>query len=249
VLTRCTAITLAALLSLFWSRAGAGQSDDDQIARAHYATGIAYYDRAQYRLAAREFEEAYRLAPRPPLLYDIARACQKLGDLGRAVEFYEAYLVAAPSALETELINSSLATMRPRVAEVRISSPAKEGTLFVDGEPRTIHARGALYVTAGRRTLTLRSEGIFEATIRVELLGGERRSLLLDPLDQKAMSERARRPRPRWLWPVVGVSAAVVAAVAVTLGITLGRTDYTDRGRATCSGPSCLLLDGTQAAK
>lgn len=249
MLKRYIAMMLATLLCVFGSQAGAGQSDDDRIARAHYATGIEYYDRAQYRLAAREFEEAYRLAPRPPLLYDIARSCQKLGDLGRAVEFYEAYLLAAPSALETELINGSLATMRPRVAEVRITSRAKVAALFVDGEPRRMDARGALWVTAGRRSFALRSEGALEAVVHVELRGGERRSLTLDPLDPKTMSERARAPRPRWLWPVVGVSAVVVAAVAVTLGLTLGRTDYTDRGRATCTGPSCLLIDGTQAPK
>jgi hypothetical protein len=48
----------------------------------------------------------------------------------------------------------------------------------------------------------------------------------------------------RWLWPVVGVSAAVVVSAAIA-GIVVGArgTDYRDNGRALCAGQSgCSVI-------
>src|SRR4051812_27025680 len=69
-----------------------GDNTDDEIARAHFATGLSYYDSDRFASAVKEFLESYRLSKRPELLYNIARSYEKLGDPGHAVVYYRKFL-------------------------------------------------------------------------------------------------------------------------------------------------------------
>jgi hypothetical protein len=60
-------------------------------------TGARAYAERNYRAAIEKFVEAYAIDHDPNLLFNIARCYEKLGDLGAAIEKYEAF-VAAPGA-------------------------------------------------------------------------------------------------------------------------------------------------------
>ena len=151
---RLARIALAAAVFLGCARGIANKPADADVARAHYTTGLSYYDRLQYKLAAREFLESYRLSPRPELLYNIARAYEKLGDLGLALDFYGRYLPAA-RAIDAREVQATMAALSGHVASVRVQTSDTNAMAFVDGEPRDGVPPGPFLVTEGQRTLML----------------------------------------------------------------------------------------------
>jgi tetratricopeptide (TPR) repeat protein len=220
--------------------------DDEPIARDHYATGLAYYEKNDYRQAVREFLAAYKLAPRPPFLYNIARAYEKLGDPGRALDFYERYLKTSPDAVERDTTTNALSGLRDKVGEVVVDSNLRNVTILVDGEVSDHGVSEPIPLTVGHHRITLRSEGAVDSNVEVKVVGGSIRSLRLDLASVAQLQADAHRSRRgRWLWPVVGVAAAVVVGAAITLGLTLRHTDYAAEARSSCTGSSCLLIDGT----
>lgn len=71
------------------------RADDDF--QTHYAEAQTLTAAEDYAGALKELEAAYRLKQPPRLLYEMARAHQKLGDGKQALELYRKYLVAEPS--------------------------------------------------------------------------------------------------------------------------------------------------------
>jgi tetratricopeptide (TPR) repeat protein len=65
-------------------------------ARKHYEAGRALYQLGKYEQAIVEFEEGYRMAPRPSFLVNIAQCDRQLGRFDHARLMYEKYLAAAP---------------------------------------------------------------------------------------------------------------------------------------------------------
>jgi len=74
----------------------ASTGDSARIAELN-ETGARAYAERHYRTAIEKFVEAYAIDHDPNLLFNIARCYEKLGDLGAAIEKYEAF-VAAPGA-------------------------------------------------------------------------------------------------------------------------------------------------------
>src|SRR5947209_6274074 len=70
-------------------------AEDVDIAKAHFNTGEAYYEHGRFGDAAREFEEAYRLAGKPPLLYNVGKSYDAANDFARALDAYQRFLAAA----------------------------------------------------------------------------------------------------------------------------------------------------------
>src|SRR6185312_10093853 len=68
-------------------------SPDVELAKSHFNTGQIDYEQKRFAEAAREFEEAFRLAPRSPLLYNIGKSYDGAGDHARALEAYRRYLL------------------------------------------------------------------------------------------------------------------------------------------------------------
>src|SRR5262245_39990871 len=109
-----------ALLVVALAPCARAATPDEEIARAHFATGLSYYDSDRYASAVKEFLEAYRLSHKPELLYNVARAYEKLDDAGRATEYYKRYLQAFPKSNEKHQIQNTLARFAPRVATLSI---------------------------------------------------------------------------------------------------------------------------------
>jgi len=78
-------------------RAADDASPAETLARSHYQLGKNYYNVSNYEKAVVEFEEAYKLVPKPDLLYNIARCHEAMGNFKQAISNYKLYLEKKPN--------------------------------------------------------------------------------------------------------------------------------------------------------
>jgi len=109
-------------------------------AREYFAAGKRAYDRGQYPVAIAAFEEAYRLSPRPSVIYALAASHRQQwlidGDvlkLARAVALFRDY-VALPDAPKKDRAAEYLAVLEPALAAMA----AKAGASAATEEPRPV---------------------------------------------------------------------------------------------------------------
>ena len=230
------------------SAARANPAEDQEIAKAHFATGLSYYDTGRYRPAVNEFREAYRLVPRPELLYNIARAYEKVEDAGRATDYYLRYLAARPAATEKAEVTAALARLKHRVGWILIHGTVPDASLFIDGEPAGAYPAPPLAVTAGRHDVVMRRDGFIDATARVVVVGERTAEISLELRDSRALlATPPPPPRRKWLWFVAGAGVAAALVTAVVLGVELRGTDYAAAARSACHGGGCVLIDVSAA--
>ncbi len=110
---------LCALITLTSTPVSAAEAPDE--ARAHYQLGATAYHEGRYDEAAREFQAAYDLDPRGPLLLNIAQAyrLRTPRDCGEALRHYELFLAAQPNASEKPEVIRHVAEMRACVTAER----------------------------------------------------------------------------------------------------------------------------------
>lgn len=89
-------------------------------ARAKFAEGTLSYDLGEFETALKAFSEAYRLAPLPGFLFNVAQCHRQLGNASRAAFFYRRYLALSPE----EPANAG--TVRELVAEMDTKARAQE---------------------------------------------------------------------------------------------------------------------------
>lgn len=87
-----------ALVALFCTLTFARQAfaEDAEEGRRQYKRGQDFLQAGDYRAAAQSFEAGYAAAPRPGFLLNIANCYRKLGELGKARQYYWRFLDQAP---------------------------------------------------------------------------------------------------------------------------------------------------------
>lgn len=73
----------------------ADEQSDEQTAAKHFAEGRRLYTEGKYQEAIKELLQAYELRPAPPILLNVGRTYEKLGDKKKALEFYRKFLLKA----------------------------------------------------------------------------------------------------------------------------------------------------------
>lgn len=145
-------------------------------ARQHFLAGQDYYSQGRYQKAIEEFDEAYRLDPRPLLLYNIAQTWEKLGDLEKAIEFLKKYLDADPTIENRTTLLNKLATMEERLSKtgVEIKCAEADAQVFVDGKevgktplPTTVK------LSAGTHKLQVSKKGFADFKLSVAITSGQ----------------------------------------------------------------------------
>jgi hypothetical protein len=103
-------------------------------AREHFQAGQSYYSQGRYEKAIDEFEEAYRLDPKPLLLQNIAQSWEKLGDLPKAVEYFERYLKEDPEADDRQSLEDKIGVLKERInaTGIRVTCNEKGAAILVD---------------------------------------------------------------------------------------------------------------------
>ena len=188
---------------------GAARADTpDQAAKALFYAGAQAYDAGQFPAAIQAFEQAYRLAARPGILFSIAQAHRKQfyiaknpDDLRAALKGYRDYLAqvqqggrrsdAAEALAELEPIagkldvGSAAATPSQQASATRlmVSSPTPGAQVMVDGG-KALDVPLIAEVKAGKHSLHVTAKGHFDETRDIDVAAGSVAALDL-PLRDK----------------------------------------------------------------
>jgi hypothetical protein len=115
----------ALAVALLVAQAARAESPDED-ARRLYRAGVQAFDEGRLDVAESSFEAAYRLAPRPALLFDLAQTHRRrfvlTADpqlLARAVDEYRRYVAEAPTGSNRGFAESMLAELTPLLARLR----------------------------------------------------------------------------------------------------------------------------------
>ncbi len=121
------AFGLAAVLVAAAGVAHAQPSPTDAAARDAFDEGTRLYAEGRYTDAARAYEHAYELSPRPLILKNIATAYERALEMGRAADALSRYLDAAHPPDEAEL-RVRLTRLREMSAATAAGTPQPAGT-------------------------------------------------------------------------------------------------------------------------
>lgn len=118
------AVLAAPALSLAQDEGGGDTSEDEEEQAAkHFAAGRKLYSEAKYKEAIEELLKAYNLRPAPPILLNIARTYEKLGDKQNALKFYKEFLQKA------RLVDPNRPQVEAVVKELEKGQKGKTGAL------------------------------------------------------------------------------------------------------------------------
>ncbi len=216
------ALAFAAAAAPAWAQsfpedAGAplSPSDDVEIAKAHFATGQAYYEHSRFADAAREFEEAYRLAPKPPLLYNMGKSYDSGNDFARALDAYLRFLRAAPDdSSDRPFVQKRVEILSLLVGQVTLQGAVPGSAVTFDGN--------------GRRTLLVTHDGYATFRANVDVPVGRAFAVSIQQTESVkvvTVLQPAEKEKPVykkwWLWAALGgavAAAGVVTAVVLTTG-------------------------------
>jgi tetratricopeptide (TPR) repeat protein len=145
-------------------------------ARQHFMAGQDYYTQGRYLKAIEEFEEAYRLDPRPLLLFNIAQAHEKLGNLKQAVGYLKRFLEAEPDTDERTTLLNKIAVLEARIAKtgIKVSCNVPEAKVFVDGKEvgQTPIAK-VIPVSTGAHKVQVSKKGFDDFVMNVAISSGQ----------------------------------------------------------------------------
>lgn len=105
-------VAILAIVTVLIGLTSVARADSQQAARAQYQRGVRSYNLGEFSVAASEFRAAYRLAPTPALLFNIAQAHRAARDYDAAERYYARYLELVPDAPEREYISARREEMR-----------------------------------------------------------------------------------------------------------------------------------------
>ena len=188
---------------------GFAQAQVPQRARSLFTAGAQAFKRGDFATAIEAFEEAYRLDPRPGLLFSLAQthrrqyhASQRPEQLTKAIQQYRAYLDAVPEGGRRAEAAQALVELEPLAARVdpaptppaaeeppaprtrvMVSSPAEDASVRVDGRaPRPCPLLAV--VDPGKHVIRVSAPGYLDA--QREILVEQATTLAVDvPLGER----------------------------------------------------------------
>jgi tetratricopeptide (TPR) repeat protein len=226
VIIALTTMSAATVRAQQTPQSPAPSGDDVDIAKAHFNTGQTYYEHGRFDDAAREFEEAFRLSEKAPLLYNVGKSYDGANDFARALDAYQRFLAAAPpdnpdrdfSAKRVELLGTL-------VGKVTIDGAIAGSSVTLDGrDAGTTPLSAPLIVNPGRHQLGLAHEGYATWKSAVDVGVGGNTTIAAKQIDlvKLVLVNRDKETpvyKKWWLWTAVGgaiVVAGVITAVVVT---------------------------------
>jgi hypothetical protein len=112
------------------SVSGTAWADDVEQAKAHFAIAARAYEANQFAVAIEGFQEAYRLAPRPALLFSIAQAHRRKyyadqanEDLLQGIEFYRRYIKDDPKGRRVDEALLALGELESLATRLNVTAP------------------------------------------------------------------------------------------------------------------------------
>ena len=138
------------------ARAQSAAEAESAAVERHNRLGIEHYKAGRFPEAVREMLEAYRLAPEPGLLYNIARIYQKMGENELALQYFQEFVTSKdvdPGDVKKALENMSVLreTIRQQNAAESSEKPAAvaSGELVIDRTTWIVGGTGAALFVSG----------------------------------------------------------------------------------------------------
>ncbi len=211
-------------------------------AREAFFEGVRAQEAGRYREALERFADARRKVVSPPLLFNIARCHEELGEHRAALDAYRSALALAHAENDIEVRDGSIAKIAalekllPRVY-LRLPNSARRVVVMVDGATLRVDDGAPLLLDPGAHSLSVRSEEherTFERAL--ELAAGDVREVPVDlgPL-REASPPRDSAPRPvvepekRSYTPAIITGAATLAVAGVAIATGFVGKDKRDR--------------------
>ena len=173
--TRRAAFGLAglSLAALAWLQTPPAYADDAlDAARKRYDVGQEHYVARRYWQAAKAFEEAYNLSKRGDLLFNAARAYAEGEFWVRALETYQSYLTAMPSAPDRTEVEERMAVLRAKTAKLMLVTK-EQAFVYIDGhEYGKTPMDQPIDVDSGKREILVRQGNLTWST-EARLLAGQ----------------------------------------------------------------------------
>jgi hypothetical protein len=204
---------------------------EQRLAREQVRRGLEEARADRWDTARASFERAYALWNKPSILFNLAGAQTKTGQLVEAAESYRVLLRPDSDLNEAErtVARNELAKLEPRIAHLRVvvrGGIANADVISLDG--RTMpHAAVAedLPANPGRHEVRLERSGSRTPAVSVALAEGETRAITLLPVVEPSPPPTVRESPPPsrpitkspWLWIGVGVVVVGGTVAAVCL--------------------------------
>ncbi|MBN2342779.1 MAG: hypothetical protein JXX29_09870 [Deltaproteobacteria bacterium] len=157
------------------------QSDNTELAREQFTSGLQLFDEEEYDAAAAAFRRANELSFNWKLLYNIGQSEAAAGRYGLALESFESYLAHGADQIipeRREEILKEIRRLRDLTGSLEVVAP-EGAVVHIDGQERGISPLpGDILIAAGidhEIVVVLNSEELFRRNIR--LSGKQRRTL------------------------------------------------------------------------
>ena len=198
----CLGVLLLLAASLGCTRVHAqGRSSDGAVeqGRKHFKRGVDYYRDGDLDGAFLEFKRAYSIAPNYRLLYNLGRVSSELRQYVEARRYVQRYLneggneIDAARRLEAEALLSKLAS---RIATLKVSCNLDGADILIDDLPiGRSPLPGAVEVAAGSRRISAAIKGGPSVERVVEVVGGEKVTVVLELTSRSDGELPASAPR------------------------------------------------------
>lgn len=168
---------LAACLLIGSAAFAAPSADDAKKAQDAFTRATKEFQSGDYRAAARDFEEAYRLKPHHDPLWNAARSWQRAGEGVRAANLYAKYLHEAPAGTkDRDTATAALGELAGKLGKI-LAHASGPTDLQIDGAPSE---PDGVYVAPGEHVVSGTYEG---KPVRksVTLAAGQTLSVTLEP--------------------------------------------------------------------
>ena len=195
-------------------------------ARALYDQGAQAYNESRYYQAAAYFLDAFRVYPAPQLLFNVAKAHDKLGVPSSALAFYREYLRKLPDAPDAADVGNRVrgleATLAQRgVQQLSVLTNPPRALLAVDGVAVGITPwTGETWPGEHRVTVTLDGRKTLTTLVTVDPLRAQDFSFELEPIDPSGAAKngasaavsKSSTQASTLTWIVLGTATAALGA-------------------------------------
>jgi tetratricopeptide (TPR) repeat protein len=199
--------------------------------KALYDEGLRHYNVAEYKEAIAVWKQAYLLAKKPLLLFNIGQAYRLSGDCDQALTFYDSYIRDEPNIQNQEELDQAVAQCkdaqakakqppvdtRPKVAEVQAPPPIAPPRAPEGGGGMGVMRIGGIAI--GATGVIVAGAGIYFALqskkISNDLAGYQG---MWDQPHKEKQSEGQRDATLGWALGLGGLGVAIAGGVMFALG-------------------------------
>jgi tetratricopeptide (TPR) repeat protein len=124
---------------------------DVESAKAHFSAGSHDFEAGRFADALGEFEKAYKLSGRAPLLYNIGVCHERLGHLTQAIDAFEQYLRDASDGVDRGSVEERIGKLREqqRLAIAPRQAPALSLAAPPPRDSRPVYRRAWFWGVVG----------------------------------------------------------------------------------------------------